>query len=209
MVKYAIKRIALAIFILFGVSVILYFLIRLMPVNYIENQYYASHQQADVEDAEEDLQRILEMYNLEDDSFVGICKGYFKWLSAFLRGDMGKSFKYNQPVEDIIFKNMGVSFVISFISLILQLIISIPLGIKSACNQYGKLDYTVTVLTMIGMSFPTFFFGSLFTGTGFGEALWMPIVGWAIVGVFAIVLAALIVKSNRQAKAEQRIKVKA
>jgi len=161
MVKYAIKRIALAIFILFGVSVILYFLIRLMPVNYIENQYYASHQQADVEDAEEDLQRILEMYNLEDDSFVGICKGYFKWLSAFLRGDMGKSFKYNQPVEDIIFKNMGVSFVISFISLILQLIISIPLGIKSACNQYGKLDYTVTVLTMIGMSFPTFFFGSL------------------------------------------------
>ena len=59
------------------------------------------------------------------------------------------------------------------------------------------------------VGFLVYFFGSLFTGAGFGEALWMPIVGWAIVGVFAIVLAALIVKSNRQAKAEQRIKVRA
>ena len=74
---------------------------------------------------------------------------------------MGVSFKYNQPVEKVIFENMGVSFAISFVSLILQLVIAIPLGIKCACNQYGKLDYTATVLTMIGISFPTFFFGSL------------------------------------------------
>ena len=46
-------------------------------------------------------------------------------------------------------------------SLILQLAIAIPLGIKCACNQYGKLDYFATVLTMIGISFPTFFLGSI------------------------------------------------
>ena len=56
---------------------------------------------------------------------------------------------------------MGVSFAISFISLLLQLIIAIPLGIKCACNQYGKLDYTVTALTMIGISVPSFFFASI------------------------------------------------
>ncbi|MBQ9729317.1 MAG: ABC transporter permease, partial [Clostridia bacterium] len=64
-------------------------------------------------------------------------------------------------VEDVIFKNMGVSFTISFISLILQMLIAIPLGVKCAVNQYGKLDYTATVFAMIGMSFPTFFFGTI------------------------------------------------
>ena len=159
MVKYIIKRLLLAILILFGVSVLLYFLVRLMPVNYIENQYYATHQQSAA--SEEELHAILAYYNLEDNSFLGICKGYFTWLGRFIQGDMGTSFKYGDKVENVIFRNMGVSFAISFVSLILQLLIAIPLGIKSACHQYGKLDYTVTVLTMIGMSFPTFFFGSL------------------------------------------------
>lgn len=159
MVKYIIKRLLLAILILFGVSILLYFLVRLMPVNYIENQYYATHQQSAA--SEEELHAILAYYNLEDNSFLGICKGYFTWLGRFIQGDMGTSFKYGDKVENVIFRNMGVSFAISFVALILQLLIAIPLGIKSACNQYGKLDYTVTVLTMIGMSFPTFFFGSL------------------------------------------------
>ncbi len=158
MVKYVIKRILLAVLILFGVSVILYFLVRLMPVNYLENQYYAANPSTA---NPEDLKRILALYNMDDNSFLGICKGYWNWLTKFVQGDMGVSFKYQVPVQDKIFENMGISFIISFISLILQLIIAIPLGVKSACNQYGKLDYTVTVLTMIGNSFPTFFFASL------------------------------------------------
>ncbi|MBO7377527.1 MAG: ABC transporter permease [Clostridia bacterium] len=159
MLKYIVKRLLLAILILFGVSVIIYFLIRMMPVNYVENLYYSTHQ--NVEGSEEDLYRFLAAYGLEDSSFLGIIKGYWHWLVSFLHGDLGVSFKYNQPVGEVIFRYMGVSFGISLVSLVLQLIIAIPLGVKSACNQYGKLDYTVTVLTMIGMSFPTFFFASL------------------------------------------------
>jgi peptide/nickel transport system permease protein len=78
-----------------------------------------------------------------------------------LRGDLGVSIVDNQPVADVIFENMGISFTISLVSLVLQLLIAIPLGIKCACNQYGKLDYAVTVLTMVGISFPSFFFGSI------------------------------------------------
>lgn len=158
MFKYCIKRILLALLILFGVSVILYVLVRLMPVNYIADKYYAAHPS---DGTEAGLQAVLEYYDLADSSFKGICRGYFNWLTKFLRGDMGVSFKYADKVENVIFKNMGISFGISFVSLILQLLIAIPLGVKCACNQYGKLDYTVTFLTMVGMSFPTFFFGSL------------------------------------------------
>ena len=164
MVKYIIKRLLLSLLILFGVSVILYFLVRSMPVSYLEQKLAASMGSAGGGGGvsyETRLQELKEYYGLADESFWGICKGYWSWLVKFVGGDMGVSFKYNQPVEKVIFENMGVSFAISFVSLILQLVIAIPLGIKCACNQYGKLDYTATVLTMIGISFPTFFFGSL------------------------------------------------
>ena len=162
MVKYCIKRILLALLILLGVSVILYFLVRLMPMSYLEQKLAASlgSSGGDVS-YEQKLQEMKEYYGLADDSFWGICKGYWGWLTKFITGDFGVSFKYNQPVEKVIFKNMGVSFGISFVALILQLIIAIPLGIKCACNQYGKLDYIATVFTMIGISFPTFFLGSI------------------------------------------------
>ncbi len=145
-----------------GVSIILYVLVRLMPVDYIENLVYSSGGSGDGQtDLEQRVQEMKKYYGLDDDSFWGICKGYWGWLTKFLQGDFGTSFKYKQPVEKVIFKNMGISFGISFVALILQLIIAIPLGIKCACNQYGKLDYAATVLTMIGISFPTFFLGSI------------------------------------------------
>lgn len=212
MLKYVTKRILLALLMLFGVSVILYSLVRVMPVNYIENQYYATHTQT-APDSEE-LKQIMLDSNLEDLSKVqeqgysdlwnkvfrggekkldkdgnvkttlpffaatqSIVAGYCSWLGGFVTGNLGLSFKYNQPVAKVITKYMGTSFVISLISLVLELIIAIPLGIKAACNQYGKLDYITTVLTMIGISFPSFFFGSLVIKIFSVELGWFPVGG--------------------------------
>ena len=161
MVKYIIKRLLLAIFILLLVSIFLYFLVRMMPLNAIEAKYYETHSGGDSETNIAELHAILARYNLDDNSFLGIVKGWWQWIVKFFSGDMGESFVKNQPVGDIIFENMGISFSISLVSLILEVLIAIPLGIKCACNQYGKLDYAATVLTMIGISFPTFFFGNL------------------------------------------------
>ena len=87
--------------------------------------------------------------------------GYFSWLGNLLKGDLGISFKYKKPVEDVIAQNMGTSFAIAFIATILQFLIAIPLGIKAATHQYGVVDYTVTILSMIGISFPTFFLAAV------------------------------------------------
>ena len=56
------------------------------------------------------------------------------------------------------------------------------------------------------VGFLVFFFGSLFTGAGFGDALWMPFVGFAVVGAFAAILACLIVRKNKQLKLEDEQK---
>lgn len=175
MAKYIIKRLLLAVLILFGVSIILFFLVRLMPVNFIVNKF--SSQMALGGIKPEDLQLIMKSYGYNlilflddagkitgfevDSSFGEIISSYFKWLGNFLTGDMGDSFIYTQPVSEVISSRMGTSFAIAFVSLILELIIAIPLGIKCACNQYGKLDYTVTFLCMVGISFPSFFLGNI------------------------------------------------
>lgn len=159
MVKYILKRLLLALLILFSVSVILYFLVRCMPTDFFDNQFDAALSSGNM--SQEDVQHIKALYGLEDNSFLGILKGYWSWLAGLFQGDLGHSLLYPDTVAGVIKDKMGISFAISFVSLILELIIAIPLGVKCACNQYGKLDYTATVLCMIGMAFPSFFLGNL------------------------------------------------
>ena len=95
------------------------------------------------------------------DQFLAVLSGYFAWLSNMLRGDMGQSFIYQKPVGAVIAEHMWISFAISFVALIFQFAIAIPMGITSATHQYSVRDYTVTVVTMIGISLPSFFFAAL------------------------------------------------
>ncbi len=103
--------------------------------------------------------------------------GYFTWLFNLLRGEMGMSFKYKRPVEDVIMQHMGISFAIAFVATILEFAIAIPLGIKAAVNQYGVIDYTVTILVMIGISLPTFFLAALVIRVFAVKLGWFPVGG--------------------------------
>lgn len=160
--KYIIKRLLFAVLILFGVSVILYVLIRVSPNDSFADLIKTSHANSSDEELEQLLYDNLNPYGLYDKSFWGIIQGYFIWLGKFLSGDMGISYAYGKrPVSEVIGQYMWTSFGISFASLILEMIIAIPLGIKCAVNQYGKLDYVATVLCMVGIAFPSFFLGNI------------------------------------------------
>ena len=95
------------------------------------------------------------------DKAGALFSGYFAWLGNMLRGDMGDSFLYQQPVNTVIAEHMWISFAISLVAFILQFAIAIPLGITSATHQYSVADYAVTTITMIGISLPSFFFAAL------------------------------------------------
>ncbi len=159
MLKYIVKRLAYAVLILLGVSMIIYFLIRLMPVDFIQSKVDAMNQSGIVDQATVDA--MYAQYGLGDNSFTGILNGYFGWLGAMLKGDLGTSFKYGIPVADKIAQHMGISFIVSLIATIFEFMIAIPLGITAATHQYSLRDYVVTILVMIGISLPSFFFGNV------------------------------------------------
>lgn len=175
MFKYIVKRLGISIIILLGVSIIIYTMVRLMPVDFITSNFASQIQTGAFN--EEDLERFKELYGLADNSFLGILKGYFKWLGNVLQGDLGNSFKYKKPVTQVIGENMWISFAIAMIATILQFLIAIPLGISSATHQYSVRDYTVTVFTMIGLSLPTYFFAAIVIKIFAVNLGWLPATG--------------------------------
>ena len=176
MIKYILKRIAYSVLILLGVSLIIYFLIRLMPVDFIQNKINAMNQ-GGATVSQETVDAMYKMYGLGDDSFKGILGGYFSWLGALCRGDLGTSFVYARPVAQVIKEHMGVSFAVALIATIFEFMIAIPLGITAATHQYSLRDYVVTVLVMIGISLPSFFFGQMLKDVLALKLGWFPASG--------------------------------
>jgi len=166
--QFIIRRILISIFILFGISVILYSLVRAMPGNYVDTILAENRKTTP-----EQVERLKQLYGLN----TGFVEGYIKWISNAVRGDFGTSFMYQKPVSEVIGSKMWVSFWLAFIAFILELIIAIPLGIISATKQYSKLDYGVTVFALIGISLPSFFFAALLQRVLSVKLGWFPIQG--------------------------------
>ncbi len=173
MLKYIVKRLAYAVLILLGVSMIIYFLIRLMPVDFIQSKVDALQTGGAVLD-QAVVDAMYKTYGLGDNSFKGILEGYFSWVGAMVQGDLGTSFLYGQPVAEKIAQHMGISFIISLIATIFEFMIAIPLGITAATHQYSLRDYVVTILVMIGISLPSFFFGNVLKSLFSVNLGWFP-----------------------------------
>ncbi|MBQ8885484.1 MAG: ABC transporter permease [Clostridia bacterium] len=154
MLKYIIKRILLSLLIIFGVSVLIYTLLRCMPADYVETKFTLN---PNTELTPERIAQMKELYGLNDSIIVG----YWKWFVKAIRFDFGYSFKYNQPVTKVIKDNMWMSFTLTLLSLVIYYPLAIFLGIKAAVKQYGAFDYATTVFTMLGISLPSFFFSAI------------------------------------------------
>lgn len=160
MLKYIFKRLLLSVLILLGVSLILFVLIQNMPSSFAENKINEMNAGgAIVDQATKDA--IMEMYDMS----------YGEWLLRIVTLDFGESFTQSMPVVDVIKRDMFVSFLVAAIATVFEFMIAIPLGITAATHQYSFRDYLVTVLVMIGISLPSFFFGQVLKGvfsTGLG-----------------------------------------
>ena len=175
MLKYILKRLGLSVLILIGVSLIIYTLVRCMPIDYVTNKIAALQSNTSLD--EEAIKKMYAMYGLEDSSFLGILRGYFSWLWALCRFDFGKSFVYGDSVLTVIVDHMGVSFAVALIATVLEFLIAIPLGITAATHQYSFRDYAVTVLVMVGISLPSFFFGQVLKDLLAMKLGWFPPAG--------------------------------
>ena len=93
--------------------------------------------------------------------------------------DFGKSFISQREVVSEIFNadRMGTSFFVAAVAMVFEFLIAIPLGITAATHQYSVRDYVVTVLVIIGISLPSFFFGQVLKDLFANKLGWFPVSG--------------------------------
>ena len=174
MAKYILKRILFMVLILLGVSMILYALLRCMPTSFIDVKLQALTQN-DSSVAAELRAKLEAAYGLDK----GIVAGYIAWLGNILKLDFGTSFLSQREVLSDIFKadRIGTSFVVALIATVFEFMIAIPLGITAATHQYSIRDYVVTVLVLIGISLPSFFFARILQDVFANKLGWFAVSG--------------------------------
>lgn len=101
---------------------------------------------------EKDLENIRQHLGLNR-SFL---EQYFGFMHGLLTGDLGRSFLGGTPVSRLVSDALPATLALTFTSLLLSVLISIPLGIRAAVNQGGWADQLIRILSLVGLSFPNF-----------------------------------------------------
>ena len=174
MFKYILKRIGISILILLGVSFILYALLRCMPTDFVEAKILALNTSGNTV-TEEFKQQMYKTYGLDGN----IAEGYLNWIKNICKFDFGRSFISQRTVISEIFNadRIGTSFLVAAVATVFEFLIAIPLGITAATHQYSLRDYFVTVLVLIGISLPSFFFGQMLKDLFANKLGWFPVAG--------------------------------
>ena len=104
---------------------------------------------------EEDLERMRAAMGLDRPAPVR----YVVWVRELVQGNFGFSYFTKQPVLDRIIPRLGPTIELTGVALVISLVVGVGFGVVSALRQYSFWDYGLSVLSLIGLSIPTFFFG--------------------------------------------------
>ena len=151
MAQYITRRLLNMLITLALISIISFAIIQLPPGDYLTS-YIAQLRAAGEEVNEELIESLRMQYGLGKTPV----QQYFKWVWNFVQGNMGQSFIYDRPVNDLIWERLGLTFVIATTSLVFTWLLALPIGIYSAVRQYSLGDYLFTFLSFIGLAIPNF-----------------------------------------------------
>lgn len=103
---------------------------------------------------------------------------YFSWLGGVLRGDLGSSLANGEPVLQVILNRLPATLYLAAAAFILSVIIAVPAGIISAVKQNTIADYVSSVLAIIGMALPNFWFALMLILFFSINLRWLPTIGY-------------------------------
>jgi peptide/nickel transport system permease protein len=154
---YIVRRLGLMLVTLFGISVVIFFLLRVVPGNIVDILFDAA---GFVDPADK--------ANLERDLGIDqpLVVQYLRWISGLLHGDLGYSYVSEKPALDEILPRIPITARLAGLALLFSASIGIPLGVISAVYQGSRIDYTLRVVSLSGLSLPSFWLGLLILMAG-------------------------------------------
>jgi len=152
MSRYLLRRLAIAIPSLLGISIVLFAVLALAPGDPFGELASNPNVPPEVATA------LRAKFGIDDPIWLR----YLHWLTAMLHGDWGFSFVSRMNVDTLIWQRLPVTLLVIGSSQVLALLIALPVGVYSAVRPYSIFDQIANTLAFIGFSLPTFFTGLLF-----------------------------------------------
>ena len=147
--QFIVVRLISMVFTLFGLSILVFLLARLIPGDVVQ----VSLEQA--ERTPEMVQELRSFFGLDQPLYVQ----YWRWLSDVLQGDLGTSWRSGNSVTDLILDRLSVTAELTILAMVVSIGLGVPLGILAATRQNSPLDYLVRVMSMFSLSIPEFWQG--------------------------------------------------
>jgi microcin C transport system permease protein len=182
---YFIRRLLLIPPTLFGITILLFAITRVVPGGPLERAIMEA-QQASMSSgvsstagqnmalSEEQLQQLKEYYGFDKPVLVS----YGLWVGKLLRGDLGTSYRYNEPVWEIIRSRFPISLFYGVVSLIITYAVCIPLGIVKAIKHRTFVDNATSVVIFAGYAVPGYVLGALLLLYFSVQLEWFPMGGF-------------------------------
>jgi peptide/nickel transport system permease protein len=160
---YVAQRLGIAVLTLLGMSVVIFVLLRLAPGDIVDILFST----AGFVDpgARTEIMREL---GLDRPLWVQ----YLEWLRQILSGDLGKSYRYDLPAWEVIRPLIPVTVELAVLSTLIAVLLGVPTGVVSAVRQDTTLDYVLRVVSLAGLSMPSFWLGMVII---LGLVAWL---GW-------------------------------
>ena len=140
----------IALLTLFGMSVVIFVLMRLAPGDIVDILFAAAGYVN-----ESDKKLLMQELGIDQP----IWAQYVEWLRDLARGDLGKSYRYDQPAWDVIRPLIPVTVELALLATIISIVLGVPAGVISAVRQDTPLDYVLRVVSLAGLSMPAFWLG--------------------------------------------------
>jgi peptide/nickel transport system permease protein len=167
--QYILRRLLLLLPTLFGMSLLVFLLMRLLPGDPVSVMFGTREPPDDVREA------IRNQLHLNDPMVIQ----YTKWLGDLVTGDFGSSMITRQPISDQVLLALKVTTSLACLSMLIAILIGIPVGIIAAIWKGTWIEYGALGFSLLGVSTPSFFLGTLLILI-FGQELQLfPTIGYA------------------------------
>ena len=156
MTSYIIRRALLFIPTAVGVSIVIFFLLHVIPGDYATSVVLGGEDRANLA-TEEEIQRVREQLGLDRNIVIQ----YRDWAADFFTGDLGQSLTNRQSVAERMLPRIAVSAQLAVMAVAIAVIVAIPFGVIAAVRQDTLIDYGLRFFSMIFESMPNFWLGLL------------------------------------------------
>ena len=163
---YIIRRLILLVFVIVGVTALIFAITMLFPPEIRALLYIRNIQQY----TPANLRTVIRQYGLNDPFYLQ----YGRWMSQVLQGNLGWSVSSGQTVIDAIRTRWPYTFEIVVFAAPLIVFIGIYIGVQAAIHRNGIIDHAARVVSIVGWSLPSFWLGLLLLAIFYGMLGWFP-----------------------------------